>query len=174
MEVNAAISLTKQNLPLMPRFGMHMQLPGSFKQVNWYGRGPEENYIDRKSGYAIGLYTAAVADKFHDYVRPQETGNHTDVRWVAVVNDKGQGLKVRAKDTIEFSALPLEKTDLYDFNAIPGHSAEVPMKDATTLRIDWKQMGVGGYNSWHDKAHKQYLIPADNYSYQFTIEPVIK
>jgi len=172
IEVNAAISLTKQNLPVMPRFGMHMQLPGSFKQVNWYGRGPEENYIDRKSGYAIGLYSSAVADTFHDYARPQETGNHTDVRWLSVINDKGQGLKVTAKDTIEFSALPLEKTDLFDLNSIPDHSAEVTKKDATTLRIDWKQMGVAGDDSWYSKPHKQYLIPASNYSYQFTIEPL--
>ncbi len=174
ISVQGAIKLTKENLPLMPRFGMHMQLASSFNDLTWYGRGPHENYIDRNSGAAIGIYQDIVSKQLHDYSRPQETGNHTDVRWLTLTNAQGAGIKVASDKLINFTAVPIAKLDLYDFSKLPKHSADVVLKDVTTLRIDWKQMGLGSDDSWGAKPHKQYLIPADNYSYHFSIEPVIK
>ena len=80
-------------------------LPKEFHNVTWYGRGPEENYIDRKTGYNIGLYQSTVEDFFVDYIKPQETGNRTDVRWVSMTNDDGIGLLAKSSEPIEFNAL---------------------------------------------------------------------
>ena len=96
----------------MPRFGTILTLPGDLGQVEWYGRGPHENYWDRRTGAAIGRYTAPVSELAHPYVRPQETGTRTDTRWVAVTDGSGTGLLVTGLPTVSFSALPYTLDDL--------------------------------------------------------------
>lgn len=169
--VEGKLSLSQDKLPLMPRVGMQLQMPGNFQQLEWFGRGPHENYADRKSSAAVGHYHGLVSEQFHDYARPQESGNKSDVRWLTLSNGQGQGLKVQALSLINFTALPLGQHDLYTKDSIPRHSADVPVKDVTTLKIDWKQMGVGGDNTWGALPHDEFLIPADNYQFGFILLP---
>lgn len=170
--VTGRIKLLKENLQMMPRFGMHMQMPASFANIQWFGRGPHESYADRKSSAAVGLYQAKVSQQLHDYVLPQETGNKTDVRWLTIANDQGLGLKVTSDELLSLTAVPLAKFDLYNLAKMPTHSADVVQGHATTLRIDWKQMGLGGQNTWGATALKHHQIKAKNYHYSFSLQPI--
>ena len=110
--ISAHLSDVDEDLPEIPRFGTILTLPGDLDQVEWYGRGPHENYWDRRTGAAVGRYTAPVSELAHPYVRPQETGTRTDTRWVAVTDGSGTGLLVTGLPTVSFSALPYTRKDL--------------------------------------------------------------
>ena len=110
--ISAHLSQVDEDLPEMPRFGTILTLPEDLDQVEWYGRGPHENYWDRRTGAAVGRYTAPVSELTHPYVRPQETGTRTDTRWVAVTDGSGIGLLVTGLPTVSFSALPYTIEDL--------------------------------------------------------------
>jgi beta-galactosidase len=161
-----------EGLPRMPRFGMQMTLPKAFSNLQWYGRGPHESYWDRKSGAPVGLYEGTVADQFHPYVRPQETGNKTDVRWVALSNGQGTGLLIIGMPLLSVSALHFTIDDLD-----PGeqkaqrHAGDLEERDLVSLNIDYKQMGVGGINSWGPTALPRYSLYYQEYHYSFTLRP---
>lgn len=167
VEITSTLKPGNDTLPMIPEVGNMMTLPKEFNQVKWYGRGPEENYIDRKTGYNIGIYESTVEDFFVDYIKPQETGNRTDTRWVALTNEDGIGLMVEAKDIIEFNALEYTPEQLSNYL----HSYMLPQSDTVTLRINQKQMGLGGDNSWGAKPLQQYQIPANQeYTYTYTMQ----
>ncbi len=137
--------------------------------MTWYGKGPDENYIDRQSGYEVGVYQKDVEDFFVDYIKPQETGNRTDTRWVSVTNDNGVGLLAKAETPIEFSALYYTAEELT--NVL--HSYMLGEKDDVTLRLNQRQMGVGGDNSWGAKPFEKYLNPSEQvYEYTYTLKPI--
>ena len=137
--------------------------------VQYFGRGPEENYIDRKTGYNVGLYQSTVEDFFVDYIKPQETGNRTDVRWVSMTNDDGIGLLAKSFTPIEFNALEYTPEQLT--NSL--HSYLLPESDSVIWRLNYKQMGLGGDNSWGAKPLDKYQIPANQtYSYTYTLKPI--
>ncbi len=173
-----------QELPNLPRLGMQLTMPGEFKQLSWFGRGPHESYADRKTSAAISLYKSLVNDQIHHYSRPQENANKTDVRWIALKNSNGSGLLAVGEQVLNASAWPYKQSDI-DFIAgkdgsesasglVPvttKHGAEVPMRDLVTVNIDHKQMGVGGDTSWGRLVHAQYTIPAKDYKYSFTLVP---
>jgi len=119
------------NVPKLPRFGMQMAVPGRFDRLTWLGRGPHETYWDRKTGAAFGLYSGPVDENVYEYVRPQENGNKSDVRWMALTD---------GRDTI-------------------------------TVNLDYKQMGVGGDDSWGARTHPEYTLPARPYKYSFRLTP---
>lgn len=157
------------DLPMIPVVGNSLTLPREFSNVTWYGKGPDENYIDRQSGYEIGVYQKKVEDFFVDYIKPQETGNRTDVRWVSMTNEEGVGLLAKTETPIEFSALYYTAEDLS--NAL--HSYLLEENDYITLRLNQRQMGLGGDNSWGATALEPYLIYADQtYEYSFTLKPI--
>ncbi len=151
--------------PMLPRFGMQMAMPGEFKNMTWFGRGPWESYWDRKTGAALGIYSGTVDQQFHYYVRPQETGNKTDVRWAAITDDKGFGIFVEAMDEMYFSAWPYSMQAIEDAN----HINEFVSDGNVTVNIDYKQMGVGGDTSWGKFTHPEYTLPCKNYNYSFRI-----
>jgi beta-galactosidase len=157
-------------LPRMLRFGMQMTLPKQFSNIQWFGRGPHESYWDRKAGAAIGLYSGTVAEQFHPYIRPQENGNKTDVRWMALTNDEGTGLLVVGMPVLSMSALHYTIDDLD-----PGaekqqrHAGELVERDLVNLNIDYKQMGVGGINSWGTTALAKYSLQYQEYNYAFRL-----
>ncbi len=157
-------------LPIIPRVGLQLQMPAGFQALAWFGRGPGESYSDRKSGYPIGRYQGRVKDQLHDYSRPQETGNKTDVRWVSLTNEQGVGLKVKAAEPFGFSAVPLTQYALYDFDRVPRHVSELDVDEVVTLRLDYLQMGVGGDDSWGAKPHGEFLIPSRPYQFEFKLE----
>lgn len=155
-------------LPKIPRFGMQFKMPESFDNMKWYGRGPQESYWDRKTGYAVGIYSEKVSEPEHVYVRPQENSNKTDVRWMTLTDEMGNGLKFRGLPLLSVSAWPYSMGDI--MNA--WHPYEIPERDYITVNIDYKQMGVGGDTSWGARTHPEYTLPAEDYNYSFVIEPV--
>jgi beta-galactosidase len=155
----------------IPRVGMQAAMPATFSTMTWLGRGPQENYWDRKTGAAVGLYSGKVADLIHQYVRPEENANRTDVRWVAWTDKDGKGLMAVAggKDLLEASAWPYTMDDL----GKAAHISDLPTRDTITINIDHRQMGVGGDNSWGLPVHPEYTLPAGkSYEYHFTLIPL--
>ena len=163
-----------KSLPEMPRLGMRMILPAEYDVMTWLGRGPQENYADRKTGYPIGLYTATVWEQFHPYVRAQETGNKTDVRWVALRNKAGEGLLITGEEPLNVSAwnFPLEDIDYVAFNTERRHGGSIMKKDMIWLNIDHRHMGVGGDNTWGAQVHPEYTITPHEWQYSFTMQPL--
>jgi beta-galactosidase len=161
-------------LPEMARFGMIMTLPVEFENIIWYGRGPHENYWDRKTGSPVGVYSGKVMDLYHPYIRPQENGNRTDVRWIALINDKGIGLLAVGRPLLSISAHHFIDED-FDPGLEKGqrHTYHLKKRDLVTLKLDYKQMGVGGDTSWGDRArpHPEYRLPVKEYSYSFRLRP---
>jgi len=155
-------------LPNLPRFGMQMGMPGEFKTLTWYGRGPHESYWDRKTGAAVGLYSGKVKDQVHPYIMPQETGNKTEVRWFKLTADTGAGLLVTGQPYLSISAWPFTMEDL----ETAEHTFALRERDFITVNIDYKQMGVGGDNSWGARPHAEYSLPAKAYSYKFKLTPL--
>jgi beta-galactosidase len=161
-----------EGLPRMPRFGMQMTLPRQFSNLEWFGRGPHESYWDRKTSAAVGVYHSTVAESFHPYIRPQENGNKTDVRWMALTNDEGFGLLITGMPLLSISALHYTIDDLD-----PGeskqqrHAGELVERDLVNLNIDYKQMGVGGINSWGPTALPRYSLYYGEYRYSFRLQP---
>lgn len=156
-------------LPELPRFGMAMTLPASFDRIQWFGRGPHESYWDRQTGAPVGVYAGTVSEQAHAYVRPQETGNKTDVRWMELRNADGVGLAVFGEPLLSASAWPFKMEDL---EGRQRHATDVPQRDFVTLNLDHRQMGVGGDNSWGAKPHPQYSLPAQPYRYRLRIKPL--
>jgi beta-galactosidase len=160
------------DLPDLPKFGLTLTLPSETRQVRWFGRGPHENYRDRKSGAEIGTYEATVDELFTPYIRPQENGNRTDVRWVALSRDDGVGLLAVADSVMEFSALRFGDADFDEGNQpTHRHVWELVQRDYVVLDLDLAQMGVGGDTSWGARPHPEYRIPAGPYAYRIRLVP---
>lgn len=176
IEVETSFNPGTTPLPPLPRFGMQARVSGELRNVEWFGRGPQENYSDRKLGSAVGIYRNTVENLWFGYVEPQETGNRTDVRWVTLTDSKGFGLKVTGLPLINFSAWPFRASELehekWPVNLGHKHSAEIEYSDDITLNVDYGQMGVGGDDSWGAPIHGEFMLPARNYSYRFRLEPV--
>ncbi|MDL2244674.1 DUF4981 domain-containing protein [Parabacteroides sp. OttesenSCG-928-J18] len=162
-------------LPEIPRLGMRMILREEYDQMTWFGRGPHENYWDRKSGADIDLYKASVWEQYHPYVRAQETGNKTDVRWVALQNRDGDGLLIKAVgEPLNVSAWNFHQQDLlYIPSTVKNvHGGSIRKQPLVWLNIDHQQMGVGGDNTWGAKTHPEYTITPVEQSYEFILLPV--
>lgn len=167
-KINIAVNLKATNgFPDLPRIGMQMEMPGEFRSVNWYGRGPQENYWDRKSGYAVGIFSGTVDDMNYQYTEPGESGNRSDVRWVTITNASGFGLRAEGAPLINFSAWPYKMESLEKYI----HPNEIPIEKNVTVNLDYQQMGVGGDDSWGALPHDQYRLFPGTYEYSFTIMP---
>ena len=175
--VREQLSTTKgAEVSPMFRYGMQLQMPQEFAQVEYYGRGPIENYIDRNSSEFIDVYQNSVADEYFPYVRPQESGNHTDVRWFRVKDKQGRGLEFYASAPIEVSALNYSVADLDDGvtkDKVWGrHSGDLEPSPFTQVLIQQRQMGLGCVNSWGAWPRKEYLVPYQDYDFTFAIRPL--
>ena len=155
------------------RFGMQMQMPRSFDKVAYYGRGPVENYIDRKANADLGIYHQSVAEQFYAYIRPQENGTKSDIRWWKTLNASGHGIQVVAAEPFSASALhyTIESLDegLYKKQ---GHSQEVEEADLTNFCFDLIQAGLGCEDSWGRIARPEYQIPYGDYEFTFILKPM--
>ena len=158
------------------RFGMGIQMPKQYDQVEYYGRGPVENYSDRNSSEFIGIYKNAVSKEYYEYVRPQESGNHTDVRWFNVVNKSGKGLSFYSNAPMEASALPYTTAQLDDGmpkeKAWGHHSGDLIPSGMTSVHIQQLQMGLGCVNSWGAWPRNEYRVPYKDYDFTFAIKAV--
>jgi beta-galactosidase len=176
INVTASIDMTGKELPELPRFGMRLKLNGAYDNLSYYGRGPWENYSDRNSASFIGQYSDKVINQYTRlYVRPQESGYKTDVRWLTLKNANGQGLKIEGKQPIGFSALNISTEDLD-----PGkhksqrHPSDLDLdsKESVYLHLDYKQRGVGGDDSWGRLPHDAYRLLDKTYSYSYVVSLV--
>ncbi|MBR5204835.1 MAG: DUF4981 domain-containing protein [Bacteroidaceae bacterium] len=160
-------------VPNLFRFGMQMQMPKSFDKVEYYGRGPVENYIDRKANADLGIYRQSVAEQFYPYIRPQETGTKSDIRWWKTLNMAGRGIQVIASKPFSASALhyTIESLDegLYKKQ---GHSQEVEEADLTNFCFDLIQAGLGCEDSWGRIARPEYQVPYGDYEFTFILKPM--
>lgn len=193
-------ALRKESSKLVvPRIGIRFRLPVHMNQVTYFGRGPEENYIDRNNGTLVGLYKNTADNMYFPYVRPQENGHHTDTRWLSL-GKKGKGLTIYADNTIGFNALRNSVEDFdgeeathrdYQWNNRDAeelkhdvataknikprqtHINDITPRNFVEVCVDMKQMGVGGYDSWGAIPDPQYLLPANKeYKWGFTIVPM--
>jgi beta-galactosidase len=158
---------------IMPKFGNILVVANPYRNLTYYGRGPWENYIDRNYSADMGVYTGTVDEQYFPYVRPQESGNKTDVRWLTLTDKKGQGIKITGDVPLEFSALPYALEDLDpEQERNQYHSGELDKRKEIYLNVDFRQMGVAGIDSWWSLPLEQYRVNYDSYSYKYTIAPV--
>ncbi len=157
----------------MFRFGMQVQMPDSYVQSIYYGRGPVENYVDRNNAAFIGKYKQNVDEQFYSYIRPQETGTKTDIRWWKQVTKGGFGLQFTSDAAFSASALNYSIASLDDgVDKDQRHPADVDKAGYTNLCIDKMQMGLGCVNSWGALPLEKYRLPYGDYEFNFLITPV--
>jgi beta-galactosidase len=157
-----------EQLPEIPRVGLQVPLASQYRTLDWYGRGPHETYWDRKTGAAFGYWSGDVDTLNHDYIRPQETGNRTDVRWAAVTDDGGLGLLAVAMPRMETSLWPFTQAALESAT----HPHEIVRSDHLTWNIDYRQMGVGGDTSWGARTHDEYTISPEPIRFSVRLVPL--
>ena len=174
VKVTGTMNMDGKNHPELLRFGMKMQIPQELEQVEYYGRGPWENYQDRNTSAFVGLYNCNVNDLGFEYIRPQENGYRTDVRYVKFTDQNGNGICFWGSDNlISFNA-----RHNFDEDFDPGftkkqqHSTDVDKRKILAVNIDLKQMGVGGDDSWGARPLEKYRLLDKVYSYSYIIEPV--
>lgn len=157
-------------LPEIPEVGTIIKLSEGLENIKWYGRGPQENYWDRKKGADVGVYESTVDEQFFPYLRPQETGNNTDIRWMMLTDETGVGIMAIAEQPLlEGSALHYTPWDLDS----AAHPYELERNDDITLKLSYHQMGLGGDNSWGAWPHPEYILTANQtYSYSYRLLPV--
>jgi beta-galactosidase len=160
--------------PMLMRFGLQMNIDQQFSNLTWYGRGPWENYSDRKSSSLISTYTADAASLWHPYIRPQETAHFTDVRKASFLNAQNKGLVIQQWDVpFEFNSYPFDDDDLYAGETKKQeHGLELEPKNFLNIHIDKAQLGVGGINSWGVLPLEKYRLPYQDYSFSFLLKVV--
>jgi beta-galactosidase len=164
---------TTEPVPMLPRFGMNWILPEGFETIEYYGNGPLENYQDRNFAAPAGIYKQSVAQQFYPYIRPQENGNKTGIRWYKIKNNKGKGLMIQSNILLSMSALHFFDADLDDGDQKhQQHSGDLKPRKETQLHIDYAQMGVGGIQSWGAWPLEKYRLPYKNYEYKFKVIPL--
>lgn len=153
----------------MLRFGLYAGICPELSNVEWYGRGPEESYCDRKTGQRIAIHRSTPDKLFHPYVRPQENGNRTDVRYVQLTDADGKGVRIRTDGVMEFSCLPYSPSELDSAE----HLHELHKDDFLSLHLDAKQRGVGGDLPGVAALHAPYQLHPGKYTFACTFEPLI-
>jgi len=172
-EVNVTMNLNLcESLPEVPVFGYQFVLGNEFSELSWFGRGPHSNYVDRKRSALVGLFGGKVEDQWVNYIRPQECGNKTDVKFIEVINESyTKSLVVTSSQNIETTVLGFTPQEISNYS----HPHKMPVSSKIVLRINGYQMGVGGDDSWNAKTHLEYTILTNkNYSYSFSFVGSVK
>ncbi|MFF3936036.1 glycoside hydrolase family 2 TIM barrel-domain containing protein [Streptomyces phaeofaciens] len=158
------------SLPYIPEVGTLLFLPARLENLRYYGRGPEENHWDRNNATDVGLYSGTVTGQGTSYLRPQENGNRTDVRWIALTGRDGTGLLVSGEPLLEVNASHFTPEDL---SVGARHDYQLTPRPEVVLRVSHRQMGVGGDNSWGAHTHDEYKLFADrDYAYTYRLRPL--
>lgn len=165
IELNAIITSNNTAL-VLPRLGYTMEVPDNFGTFTYYGRGPEENYADRKTGQFIGVYSNSVADMMTDYTRPQSNGNREEVRWAALT-DGNEGILFIAPELMSATAIPYTEMELFEAN----HPYKLPLSTSTTLHLDLGVTGLGGASCGQGGPLEPDRIKADTHRFSFIIRP---
>lgn len=174
--VENKLDALKGNHTNIYKFGNHLTLPNDFEIIEWYGRGPQESYWDRKTAAFIGIYKGTIAEQFHPYIRPQETGNKADVRWAKMFRKDGSGFTVQYVDSlIQVNALPYAPEQLTTgVEKKQAHPGELEFDKYVHLDIDGYQQGVGGVDSWGQLPLPKYQLSYKSYRYSYRIVPFEK
>lgn len=168
IEIDFDIVIQNKNQPEIPRVGVSFAIPNKYENMSWFGRGPHENYWDRKAGAIVDVYTGKVKDQYTPYIMPQENGNKTDVRWATFRDDSGFGLMILGNSLLNTTAYPYEQKRILGLE----NAKDVSFQDLIELHIDHQQMGVGGDNSWGDHTMEKYKLLEKKYTYSFWIKPL--
>lgn len=167
IQVTANFTPGRTDLAKLPRLGMQMTLPAGFERVTWLGPGPQETYCDRQDA-KVARHEGTVRDQFYwDYVRPGESGNKVDVRWLALTHRRGVGLLAIGAPLLSANAIHHTTADLQSAD----HPFALPRRDITVLNLDLRQQGVGGDDSWGAWPHPEFMIPCQPASYSFRLRP---
>ncbi len=153
----------------IPRVGVELNLPGALENLTWFGRGPQENYIDRKLGAMVGRYQSTVTEQFTPYVYPGECGGKEDTRWLALTDQAGNGLMVIGSEDLHFDALHYSIRDL----AEAKHIVALQTRDEVILHLDARHMGVGGDDGWWSPVHPEFLVYPGIYRFAYKLKPLI-
>ena len=175
--VNEAMTVNKdaKHKPELMRYGMQLVMPKAYNMLTYYGKGPGENYLDRNNGDRLGVYDAKVADQYWGYVRPQESGNKTEVRYWQVKDENGKGLEFYSFAPMECSTLNYLASDLddgWDKNAHQSHSGDLTPRDFSVVKLAARQRGLACVNSWGAIPLEQYRMPYQDYSFTYVIRPL--
>ena len=167
---------TKTKMAPLYRFGMEMTMPHVYDQLSFYGNGPFENYIDRNNASKISLYNQKVGEQYYPYIRPQESGNHTELRWMKVSSLAGNGIEFKSDKAFEGSALNYLTKDIDGGVDKSGHehSGELVKRKLTNIHIDSRQMGLGCVDSWGTWPEKEYQMPYGDYTLNFVVKPIVR
>jgi len=160
--------LAEDGLPPLPRIGVTMKLPGSLEQLQWYGRGPQENYSDRKGSAFVGLYASTVSDQHYPYIVPVECGGKEDVRWLTLMDKAGSGLKIEGYRPFH---MDVHHNSVPDY-AKTRHTVDLIPEEAIYLNLDAVHSGVGGDSGWNRTIHPQYQVQPGPYRFSFKITPM--
>lgn len=161
--------IPNETLPEIPEVGMKLTMNKSFENLQWYGKGPFENYWDRNRGARLGEHSGKVSEQFVPYLKPQECGNKTEVRYASITSNEGVGLFIKGEPAIELNVLHYTSEEL----EVSHHSYKLPESDKTVVRINYKQMGVGGDDTWGARTHDEFTLFANrNYYYSYTIKGI--
>jgi len=166
--VGDMLAIVDAPVETIPRIGLVTSLVGSNRHLRWFGRGPFENYPDRRESALLGLHDVAVADMLTPYVFPQECGLRCDVRWLAAVDDQGSGLFVQGLSQLHASALPVRLEDLRD----TANLADLTRRDETALHLDGFHMGLGGDTGWTRNVHPEYRLLPGQYRFRLHLRPL--
>lgn len=173
VEVTAAFTPLKDDLPDPLRVGLAFRMPQTMSHVAWYGRGPYETYADRKASGAFGIWQGRIDRQHHDFMRPQETGNKTDVRWMDIGAADEPGVRIRGANPLSMNVLAFPYDDLQ--RRAPGtwRSSDIEPREAVSLLVDDVQSGLGGDDAWSlaARAHVKYRIPLEPRVFSFTLSP---
>ncbi|PZQ63070.1 MAG: beta-galactosidase [Sphingomonas taxi] len=172
-EARAAVRFVpiRDDLPDPPRVGVQFHMPPSLDRIRWYGRGPWENYADRKTAALVGEWQGKLADQYHGYARPQESGTRQDVRWMDVTGAAGGGVRVSGDRPLAINALPFPYADLMEKPPSTAHSSDIRPHGDGTLLIDAAQSGLGGDTGWSldGRPHMKYRVPLQPLAWTFTL-----
>jgi beta-galactosidase len=175
INIQTSLSEISEKLPVLPLFGTNFIINKSYDNVVWYGRGPHENYQDRKTSSLVGIYNYKVSQMYFPYIRPQENGNRTDTRWLSLTNSKGNGIIIESSNLFEFSSHHQYNDDFDGGNRkSQTHTYDILKRPIVNLNINYKQMGVGGDDSWGKEPHDEYKIKPGNLSFNYSISPIIQ
>ena len=171
-QIDVAVTINPKGkwVPMLPRIGMQCAIPSTHTKLSWFGRGPDESYIDRHAGTWVGNHSGRIRKLFNHYLDPQESGNRTAVRWARFHGDRGHGLRVESlgDHLLQVSAYPYTPREI----ELARHPIDLRPAAANTINIDLGQLGLGGTNSWGAIALPDYRLPSSkSYSYSFRLTP---
>ena len=170
--VSSTLDVSTLGLADLPKVGLTLEASQELTEASWFGRGPHESYADRKTGAAVGLHSLSVSELSFPYVRPQESGNRTDVRWFALSSPDGRGIVAVADSVLQVSASYQEDVDLDGgLDKQLRHRWDVADRPYVVWDLDLAQMGVGGDTSWGARVHSEYTVPAGPYEYRVRLVP---